>query len=110
MRLAGILYKEFYKVHNIPYRFRGKYRKERKVTLKDIMEFKWDLEREEQNMLLLRHPYLTIEQSRGHMADVKESRIHRLIMNSLEERNARFNKTVTIKDRLNYYMLNEPWE
>ncbi|XP_076293980.1 large ribosomal subunit protein mL63 [Lasioglossum baleicum] len=110
MRLTGILYKEFFRVHNIPYRYRGKYRKERKITFADMMEFKWDLEREEQNMLLLRHPYLTIEQSRGHMTEFKDEKHLNLITGWQENRNARFNKRITITDRLNYYMQNEPWE
>ncbi|KZC13356.1 PREDICTED: uncharacterized protein LOC107191439 [Dufourea novaeangliae] len=107
MRLASVF---FYKVHNIPYRFRGKYRREKKPTIKDIMNMKWDIEREQQNMLLLRHPYITAEQSFGHMKDVKQEKSDKLIQFWHEEKNVKFSKRITIADRLNYYMVNESWD
>nr|XP_033333267.1 ribosomal protein 63, mitochondrial [Megalopta genalis] len=110
MRITEILYKELIRVHNIPYRYRGKYRIEKKPTYKDILDYKKDLEREEQNMLLLRHPYLTFEQSCGHMAEKKKDiRLNKLNMWQ-ETANARFNKRITIQDRLRHYMICEPWE
>lgn len=72
--------------------------------------FKRDLEREERNMLLLRHPYLTIEQSRGHMKEFKQERFENIQKVRQEEKNSRFNKRITTTDRLSYYMLTEAWE
>lgn len=107
MRITSIL---LYKVHNIPYRFRGKHRIEKKPTLKDIVQFKKDLEREEQNMLLLRHPYLTKAQSFGHMDEFKEEKFTNIKHQRQEEKNQRFNKSVTIMDRLNHLKVTEVWD
>lgn len=95
---------------NIPYRFRGKYRKERKVTLKDIIDFKNDLEREEKNMLILRHPYLTSKQSHGHMKEFESARIKAVIDEWYERANEKFNKKITIADRLHHLTVNESWD
>ncbi|XP_011055034.1 PREDICTED: uncharacterized protein LOC105146453 isoform X2 [Acromyrmex echinatior] len=57
-------------INKIPYRFRGKYRIVKKPSMHDLLKMKKDFEREEQNMLILRHPYLTVEQSQGHMKDM----------------------------------------
>ncbi|CAK9823324.1 hypothetical protein ANTRET_LOCUS1693 [Anthophora retusa] len=107
MRITNLL---FYKVHNIPYRFRGKYGKVKKVTLKDIMQFKMDLDREEQNMLLLRHPYLTVEQSKGHMKEAKETKVIHLMNTWRQAANEKFNRRITIADRLSHLAQNEAWE
>ncbi|XP_076761591.1 uncharacterized protein LOC143429731 [Xylocopa sonorina] len=107
MRITSIL---LYKVHDIPYRFRGKYGKIKKPTLKDIIEFKNDLEREERNMLILRHPYLTVEQSRGHMSEFKREKFINILHKWTEDQNEKFNKRITIQDRLSHLKVNEAWD
>ncbi|XP_076165706.1 uncharacterized protein LOC143145825 [Ptiloglossa arizonensis] len=104
MRITSIL------LYNIPFRFRGKHRIEKKPTMKDIIQFKMDLDREEQNMLLLRHPYITKEQSLYHMSEFKEKKFNDLLYKWQEERNLKFNKRVTIADRLNHLMVKEVWD
>ncbi|XP_029041262.1 uncharacterized protein LOC114875297 [Osmia bicornis bicornis] len=107
MRLTSIL---LYKVHNIPYRFRGKHGKIKKPTFKDIILFKQDIEREEQNMLLLRHPYLTSEQTHGHMKEVTLQKRIDFITEKREALNQKFNKEITIADRLNHLKVREAWD
>ncbi|KAJ9598304.1 hypothetical protein L9F63_010982 [Diploptera punctata] len=46
--------------------FRGKNRLVRPVTNADCHKLKREYEVEEKNMFYLRHPYITIEQSKGH--------------------------------------------
>ncbi|XP_043526116.1 ribosomal protein 63, mitochondrial [Frieseomelitta varia] len=107
MRITSVL---LYKVHNIPYRYRGKYGIQKKPTLRDIKQFKEDLEREEANMLILRHPYLTSEQSQGHMCKNKEKIYKNLLNQWREDVNAKFNKKITIMDRLNHLRVTESWD
>ncbi|XP_078037928.1 uncharacterized protein LOC144470528 [Augochlora pura] len=110
MRLTQILYRNLIYVHKIPYRFRGKHRKEVAPTFKEILDYRNDIIREEQNMLLLKHPYLTREQSQGHMRKIKRERYKKVVAENIEEKNLKFNKRITIVDRLRYYMHNEAWE
>lgn len=74
------------------------------------MEFKLDLVREEKNMLLLRHPYLTLEQSQGHMQEFKREKLAELRKKWFEEKNERFNKKISIADRLNHLKVSEVWD
>ncbi|XP_017891069.1 ribosomal protein 63, mitochondrial [Ceratina calcarata] len=108
MRITRMLWT--YRVHDIPYRFRGKHRKEKRVTLKDIVDFKNDLEREEKNMLILRHPYLTSEQSHGHMKEFKAARMNATVNGWYEAANEKFNKKITIADRLHHLTVTERWD
>ncbi|XP_011055022.1 PREDICTED: uncharacterized protein LOC105146445 [Acromyrmex echinatior] len=55
-------------INKIPYR--GKYRRVKKPSMHDLLKMKKDFERQEQNMLILRHPYLTVELNHGHMKDM----------------------------------------
>ena len=87
-----------------------KHRIEKKPSLKDIVQFKKDLEREEQNMLLLRHPYITQEQSYCHMSDFKEEKLANIRRQRQEEKNLKFNKSITIADRLNHLKITEVWD
>lgn len=107
MRITSIL---LYKVHNIPYRYRGKNGIRKKPTLRDIYRFKNDLEREEANMLILRHPYLTTEQSSGHMSHLKQQKFDTLLTKFREDVNAKFNRKVTIMDRLGHLKVAESWD
>lgn len=78
--------------------------------MRDIFQFKQDLEREEANMLILRHPYLTVEQSNGHMSHLKQEKIANLMTKFKEDANAKFNRKVTIMDRLGHLKVTEAWD
>ncbi|XP_012522458.1 ribosomal protein 63, mitochondrial [Monomorium pharaonis] len=96
-------------VNKIPYRFRGKYRKVKKPTIRDLFKMKQDFEREEQNMLILRHPYLTVEQSCGHMKAL-EDRTAKFFDVIQEERRQKFQKQITFADRLSHMRVTEAWD
>ncbi|KAI4498412.1 hypothetical protein M0802_006591 [Mischocyttarus mexicanus] len=92
MRLTvALLFKE------IPYRYRGKYRKVKKPTFEDLLKLRHDFEREERNMLILRHPYLTAEQSFKHMEEFPRERCGVIFGNY---KNEKYAKIVTIEERL----------
>lgn len=69
-----------------------------------------DFEREEMNMLILRHPYLTLEQSHGHMEETKESRRQKFLAQIYEEHRQKFAKEITIADRLSHLRVTEAWD
>lgn len=75
----------------------------------DLLKMKQDFEREEQNMLILRHPYLTLEQSHGHMKDLKDKEA-KFLKSVLEYRRKKFQKEVTIADRLCHMRVSEMWD
>jgi len=108
MRLGLMLCINTYAVR-IPYRYRGKYRKVKKPTLHDLFKMKKDFEREEQNMLILRHPYLTVEQSQGHMKEL-EDRKEKFFKIIYEERREKFQKEITFADRLCHLRVTEAWD
>lgn len=93
----------------MPYRFRGKYRKVKKPTLLDLFRMKNDFEREEQNMLILRHPYLTVEQSHGHIK-AQENRKAMFLQKMEDFRREKFEKHTTIADRLSHMRVTEAWD
>lgn len=68
---------------------------------------KLDFEREEQNMLILRHPYLTIEQG---CIKVGMTKKQETLKNALKERRERFTKNITIADRLSHLRITEAWD
>jgi len=108
MRLGLALLASRY-INKIPYRFRGKYRKVKKPTFYDLLKMNHDLEREEQNMLILRHPYLTPEQSCGHMKEL-ENRTEKFFNMIKEEKRRKFQKEITIADRLSHLRVTEAWD
>lgn len=61
-------------------------------------------------MLLLRHPYLTIEQTHGHMEEQKEQKYLDKLRQWREETNEKFNRRVTIMDRLSHLKVTEAWD
>lgn len=61
-------------------------------------------------MLILRHPYLTSEQSKGHMCKDKKKVYNNLLNQWREDANAKFNKKITIMDRLNHLRVTESWD
>ncbi|KYQ48862.1 Ribosomal protein 63, mitochondrial [Trachymyrmex zeteki] len=98
-------------INKIPYRFRGKYRRVKKPSLHDLLKMKQDFEREEQNMLILRHPYLTLEQSHGHMKDMYvNSRKQKFFEKVLAENRQKFQKEITIAERLCHMRVTEAWD
>ncbi|XP_012288087.1 uncharacterized protein LOC105703897 [Orussus abietinus] len=104
MRLTDILLRT--RPHG--YLYRGKYRIVKKVTLLDLLRLRFDYERQERNMLLLRHPYLTSSQSYGHMSDIRPK------INVMDfyyaYRNNKYNKQITIAERLNHVKTKENWD
>jgi len=92
----------------MPYRFRGKYRKVKKPSMHDLLKMKLDFEREEKNMLILRHPYLTMEQSHGHMQ--KEEKTTKFFQRIFESRKQEFEKETTIAERLCHLRVTEVWD
>jgi len=102
-------------VCKIPYRFRGKYRKVKKPSMHDLLKMKQDFEREEQNMLILRHPYLTVEQSSGAMKELygKKSshlRTEKFLTKMYDNRNLKFQKEITFAERLCHMRVAEAWD
>lgn len=61
-------------------------------------------------MLILRHPYLTTEQSNGHMSHLKQEKVINLMTKFREDVNAKFNRKVTIMDRLGHLKVSESWD
>lgn len=96
-------------IHKYYIKYR-KYAKIKKPTFKNIMDFKNDLEREEENMLILRHPYLTIEQSQGHMKEARKQNYLTQLSKWRQEKNEKFNKKITILDRLNHLKVANAWD
>lgn len=88
---------------------RRKYRKVKKPSMVDLFKMRRDFEREEQNMLILRHPYLTVEQSAGHMKDLKNREVE-FFKRIHEYRLERFQKEITIADRLSHMRVTEAWD
>ncbi|KAF7388347.1 hypothetical protein HZH68_012289 [Vespula germanica] len=101
MRLGTVLLKQ------IPYRFRGKYRIVKKPSFEDLLKLRHDFEREERNMLILRHPYLTSQQSRGHMNHIEKPTLSKIYGKLKDEK---FSKSITIADRLSHLKVSEAWD
>ena len=77
----------------------------------DLFKMKQDFEREEQNMLILRHPYLTLEQSYGYMKDMyPESRKQNFLEKVRAENRQKFQKEITIVERLCHMRVTEAWD
>ncbi|XP_020288515.1 ribosomal protein 63, mitochondrial [Pseudomyrmex gracilis] len=94
--------------NKLPYRFRGKYRIVKKPSMKDLLQMRQDFEREEKNMLILRHPYLTIEQEKSHMSHV--NRKSNFLELKYNERNEKFEKQYTIAEQLRHLRITEGWD
>lgn len=105
MRLGQLLYGK-----GIPFIFRGKYRKIKEPTIQDLIKLRNDFEREEQNMLILRHPYLTVEQSYGHMAALKAERGIDTKPKHSTWKDVKFTKEITIADRLSHLKVRDVWD
>lgn len=74
-----------------------------------LLRMKMDFEREEQNMLILRHPYLTPEQSHGHKKAVCNSSA--LFFDKIyKEKEQKFSKQITFAERLSHLAYGEQWD
>ncbi|EZA52079.1 hypothetical protein DMN91_011512 [Ooceraea biroi] len=105
MRLGQILYR--YRC-TIPYRYRGKYRIVKKPSMEHLNRMRDDLDREERNMLLLRHPYLTIEQEHGSTKPLRDT--VEIIEMLKEKQREKFRKQITFADRLAHLRVTEAWD
>lgn len=85
-----------------------KYRIVNKPSIKDLLQMRQDFEREERNMLILRHPYLTEEQESGHMSNVDRSK--NFIVKKYNEKIWKFEKQHTIADHLCHLRVTEGWD
>ncbi|KAG7188908.1 hypothetical protein KM043_008513 [Ampulex compressa] len=93
----------------MPFRFRGKNRIVPKPTMKDLIKLRKQFEREERNMLILRHPYITVEQSHGHMKELRDPN-KSIATNAYLGRNKKFTRKITIADRLNHLNVTNSWD
>ncbi|EFN71796.1 hypothetical protein EAG_07547 [Camponotus floridanus] len=105
MRL-GLVLLTMARAPKLPYRFRGKYRKVKKPSLDDLFKMKQDFQREEQNMMILRHPYLTISQERCS----KKTKENGFLKKVTEYKRSKFEKEITIADHLAHLRITEAWD
>ncbi|XP_055374698.1 ribosomal protein 63, mitochondrial [Condylostylus longicornis] len=89
--------------------FRGKRRLVKKVTMSSIRELRKDYERQEANMLFLRNPYLSLEESNGH---TKELHKREELIKVWNNRNtlAKLKTHITLEDKLNHLKVKDVWE
>jgi len=67
-----------------------------------------DFDREQKNMLLLRYPYLTIQQEIGHMTHKKvEKNYMEMFRKATREK---FSKEFTLADHLAHLRVTEAWD
>ncbi|KAH0539228.1 uncharacterized protein LOC123258612 [Cotesia glomerata] len=92
--------------HGIKYR--GKNRVVPKPKMEHLFMLRHRLERDEENMLILRHPYLTSEQSRNYMKDLKVPVPLSIVGN--RKRNELFNKHFSWVDQLAHLRVRDAWE
>lgn len=98
----------FIDITSMLFYFYSKNRIVKDPKFEDLCKLRIDLERQEENMLVLRHPYLTKEQSCGHMKDLKVP-INFKHMNQ-EERNVLFKKHWTWEQQLGHLRVKDCWE
>ncbi|XP_046739016.1 ribosomal protein 63, mitochondrial [Diprion similis] len=103
MRLTTALFR--FK-HPNGHMYHGKYRLVKAVTNESFRALRWDYEIEEQNMLLLRYPYLTVEQSSGHMKDLRADPVSKWN----KEKSEKFSKITTLEDRLMHLKVRDTWD
>lgn len=85
-----------------------KYRIVKPVEVPALRERLVELERQEKTMLVLRHPYLTVEQSKAIISKNKD-RDHRVHWNAA--RNEKFSKkSLTWAEQLSHLRVTDAWE
>ncbi|KAI9590346.1 ribosomal protein 63, mitochondrial [Glossina fuscipes] len=89
--------------------FRGKRRLVKPVGRRAMETLRREYEREEQVMLLLRHPYLTLEESHGHVKHLQKSEVKITNWNDATTLK-KMKPHVTWEDRLNHLRVKESWD
>ncbi|KAJ8713045.1 hypothetical protein PYW08_008349 [Mythimna loreyi] len=88
--------------------FRGKDRLVQKVEPKHLRQMREDFAVEEQNMLYLRHPYLTQAESFGHAKALGKQELK---LEKMVNRQRRiFKQDVTLYERLQHLRVKESWD
>lgn len=75
---------------------------------KSLADLRLDYEIEERNMLLLRHPYLTVEQSYGHTAAMGQPERVKDAWRDLKIK--KFQKNTLFEDRLMHLKVKDAWD
>ncbi|XP_055697330.1 uncharacterized protein LOC129798291 [Phlebotomus papatasi] len=89
--------------------FRGKNRLVKPVSKQAMIRLRAEYDLQEQNMLYLRHPYLTIEESFGHTKELgkPEAKMARWKDYDLEQRRK---PHITIEERLSCLKIKDAWD
>ncbi|OXA41661.1 ribosomal protein 63, mitochondrial [Folsomia candida] len=87
----------------------GKHRLGHHVYAQNIDRFVKSLKVEEQNLFLLRHPYLTLEQEKGHAQALQK---HKTWMTNkrLEAASTKLVKSIRFEDKLKHLCVSDSWE
>ncbi|XP_075226858.1 uncharacterized protein LOC142327574 isoform X2 [Lycorma delicatula] len=87
-----------------------KFRIVKKVTKDAVEDLKEQIKVEEANMLYLRHPFLTVEQSAGHAKELKKN--EKWYMTKVIEREQKYisKGDKRIVDFVNYLKIAEDWD
>ncbi|MPC10904.1 ribosomal protein 63, mitochondrial-like isoform X2 [Portunus trituberculatus] len=104
MRLALVLLRKRMPNGHI---YSGKNRLYPKVTGLDKADMRRRLEIEEQNMLILRHPYLTLDQSWGHAKALGKGKI---FCDKMKNSSEKWLPNVTIEERFETLKNNDIWD
>ncbi|XP_063220741.1 large ribosomal subunit protein mL63 isoform X2 [Bacillus rossius redtenbacheri] len=105
MRLTAFLLKRKLPRGHI---FRGKYRLVKQVDAKGRADLRHAYAIEEQNMFYLRHPYLSVEQSRGHAAALGKPQ--EWLDRFRQIRTRPWRESVTLEERLAHLRCKEAWD
>uniref|UniRef100_A0A336LRH6 CSON012283 protein n=1 Tax=Culicoides sonorensis TaxID=179676 RepID=A0A336LRH6_CULSO len=106
MRLSALM---FFKKTVNGYIFRGKNRLVKPVSRRSVKSLHKEYEVNEQNMLLLRHPYLTVEESKGHAKALGafENKMEKYRKIQLI---GRMRPDVTLEGRLGHLTIKDAWD
>ncbi|XP_064546635.1 large ribosomal subunit protein mL63 [Drosophila montana] len=89
--------------------FRGKRRLVKPVSKRSMDTLTREYERQEHIMFLLRHPYLTLEQSSGHAKELQKR--DKLVAKWTDEQTrSKMKPHVTIEERLQHLKVKEAWD
>ncbi|KAJ3651187.1 hypothetical protein Zmor_017240 [Zophobas morio] len=88
--------------------WRGKNRLGIPVTIRDVQKLRNDLEIEEKNMFLLRHSYLTPEQSSGHGRALGKNEAN--YIKTIVAKKKDFKENITIEEVLGHLRHKEAWD
>ncbi|EDV92070.1 ribosomal protein 63, mitochondrial [Drosophila grimshawi] len=89
--------------------FRGKRRLVKPVSKQAMDTLTREYERQEHIMFLLRHPYLTLEQSSGHAKELQKR--DKLVAKWTDEQTrSKMKPHITIEERLQHLRVKEAWD